>query len=67
MRKAIWTESVLTNAELVHDYTANSLMRDSEGMDCIKAAVKEAGILVVLGYSERQGARLYIARSLHFS
>lgn len=32
-------------------------------MDSIKAAVKEAGIFVVLGYSERDGGSLYIAQS----
>lgn len=42
---------------------ANSLRRESEEMDRIRAAVKEAGIFVVLGYSERDGASLYIAQS----
>jgi len=32
-------------------------------MDRIREAVKEAGIFVVLGYSERDGASLYIAQS----
>ena len=32
-------------------------------MDRIRAAVKEAGVFVVLGYSEREGASLYIAQS----
>lgn len=42
---------------------ANSLSRDSAEMDAIKTAVKEAGIFVVLGYSERDGASLYMAQS----
>ncbi|TLD27545.1 putative nitrilase [Venturia nashicola] len=32
-------------------------------MDRIRAAVKKAGIVVVLGYSERDGTSLYIAQS----
>jgi nitrilase len=42
---------------------ANSLSSNSPEMDAIKAAVKEAGILVVLGYSERDGGSLYMAQS----
>jgi len=48
---------------MVHKYMANSLRRDSPEMEAIKAAVKEAGIFVVLGYSERDGGSLYIAQS----
>ena len=42
---------------------ANSLSRDSPEMESILAAVKAAGIFVVLGYSERDGASLYMAQS----
>lgn len=42
---------------------ANSLRRDSPEMEAIKAAVKEAGIFVILGYSERDGGSLYMAQS----
>ncbi|MCJ1379619.1 hypothetical protein MMC17_002721 [Xylographa soralifera] len=42
---------------------ANSLVRESEEMNRIKAAVRAAGIFVVLGYSERDGTSLYIAQS----
>lgn len=42
---------------------ANSLRRDSEEMCRIKAAVKAAGVFVVLGHSERDGGSLYIAQS----
>jgi nitrilase len=41
----------------------NSLSKESPEMDRIRAAAKEAGIFVVLGYSERDGASLYIAQS----
>jgi nitrilase len=51
------------NADLIHTYMANSLAKDSPEMGRIRAAVKKAGIFVVLGYSERDGASLYIAQS----
>jgi len=42
---------------------ANSLSLNSPEMEAIKAAVKAAGIFVVLGYSERDGGSLYMAQS----
>jgi nitrilase len=42
---------------------ANSMGKLSPEMGRIREAVKEAGIFVVLGYSEREGASLYIAQS----
>lgn len=36
--------------------------RDSEEMNRIRAAVKEAGLFCVLGYSERFRGSLYIAQ-----
>ncbi|KAL9098754.1 MAG: hypothetical protein Q9187_009605, partial [Circinaria calcarea] len=60
---SIWTESVFKNAELIHEYMANSLVKVSPEMEKIRAAVKKAGIFVVLGYSERAGGTLYIAQS----
>lgn len=48
---------------MVHKYMANSLSVDSPEMEAIKAAVKAAGIFVVLGYSERDGNSLYMAQS----
>ena len=41
----------------------NSLNRHSPEMDRITSAVKEAGIFVVLGYSECDAGSLYIAQS----
>jgi nitrilase len=61
--RAIWTRSVAENVELIHDYMDSSLSRNSPEMSRIKAAVKDAGIFVVLGYSERAGGSLYIAQS----
>ncbi|KAL2066916.1 hypothetical protein VTL71DRAFT_1340 [Oculimacula yallundae] len=60
---AIWTKSVVENTELIHKYMENSMSKQSPEMDRIKAAVKEACIFIVLGYSERVGASLYIAQS----
>lgn len=54
---------MISNTDLIHDYMANSLRRDSTEMGRIRAAVKAAGIFVVLGHSERDGGSLYIAQS----
>lgn len=51
--RTIWTGSVVENTELIHQYMANSLSRESPEMDAIRQAVREAGIFIVLGYSER--------------
>ena len=44
------------------EYLRNSMERDSEEMNRIRAAVKEAGLFCVLGYSERFRGSLYIAQ-----
>jgi len=62
-RRAIWSRSLAENRELLHEYMDNSLVLLSPEMDKIKIAVKEAGIFVVLAYSERFGGTLYIAQS----
>ncbi|CZR68060.1 probable nitrilase [Phialocephala subalpina] len=59
----IWTQSVSQNKAMVHKYMANSLSINSPEMEAIQNAVKEAGIFVILGYSERDGGSLYIAQS----
>ncbi|KAH8670400.1 putative nitrilase [Tricladium varicosporioides] len=59
----IWTQSIPQNKAMLHKYMANSMSIDSPEMEAIKAAVKEAGIFVVLGYSERDGGSLYMAQS----
>jgi predicted dehydrogenase len=46
----------------MNEYFQNSLERDSEEMERIKAAVREAGVFIVLGYSERYKGSLYIAQ-----
>lgn len=48
---------------MIHEYMNNSLIKNSPQMHRIQDAVKEAGMFVVLGYSERDGASLYMAQS----
>ncbi|RDW72810.1 putative aliphatic nitrilase protein [Coleophoma cylindrospora] len=45
------------------EYIRNSLVQESDEMDRICAAVREVGIFVVLGYSERFNGTLFIAQS----
>ena len=59
---SIWTESVFSNIQFIHEYVNNSLVKESPEMDRIKKAVKAAGVFVVLGYSERDGGSIYIAQ-----
>jgi nitrilase len=59
----MWTSPVINNAGWVHEYMGNSMSRDSPQMKRIQAAVKKAGMVVVLGYSERDGASLYMGQS----
>ncbi|KAG9498100.1 hypothetical protein J7337_010993 [Fusarium musae] len=51
----MWTSPVINNGGWIHEYMANSMRRDSLQMKRIQRAVKKAGMLVVLGYSERDG------------
>ncbi|RAH54478.1 nitrilase [Aspergillus piperis CBS 112811] len=60
---SIWNQSVVDNVEFMVEYFRNSLERDSEEMNRIRCAVKEAGIFCVLGYSERYQGSLYISQS----
>ena len=60
-----WTDSVLGNVPCVHKYVNNSLVKESAEMERIKKAVKQAGVFVVLGYSERAGGSIYIPQVSH--
>ncbi|KAL1864711.1 hypothetical protein Daus18300_007513 [Diaporthe australafricana] len=60
---SIWAKSPTANTEFMNEYFHNSLETVSEEMDRIRAAVKEAGVFVVLGYSERHNGTLYISQS----
>ena len=46
----------------MNEYFENSLEKESKEMESIQAAVREAGVFVVLGYSERFRGSLYIAQ-----
>lgn len=46
----------------MNEYFDNSLEMDSKEMDQIKTAVREAGVFIVLGYSERYRGTIYIAQ-----
>ncbi|KAJ9145348.1 putative Nitrilase [Pleurostoma richardsiae] len=58
-----WTATAINNTYIIHDYMANSMARDSPQMDRIQAAVKKAGMVVVLGYSEHEGTSLCMAQA----
>ncbi|KAH7157255.1 carbon-nitrogen hydrolase [Dactylonectria estremocensis] len=60
---SIWEKSVFDNLSFMNEYFENSLQKESKEMDQIKAAVREAGVFIVLGYSERYQGSLYIAQS----
>ncbi|KAH7239566.1 hypothetical protein MRS44_015075 [Fusarium solani] len=60
---SIWANSPTDNAPYMNEYFQNSLERESPEMDRIRDAVREAGVFIVLGYSERYKGTLYIAQS----
>ncbi|RDW87944.1 putative aliphatic nitrilase protein [Coleophoma crateriformis] len=60
---SIWANSPVDNAKFMDEYFRNSLVKESDEMERICAAVREAGIFVVLGYSERFNGTLFIAQS----
>ncbi|KAF5632064.1 aliphatic nitrilase [Fusarium sp. NRRL 52700] len=58
----IWANSPVSNAAFMGEYFANSLEK-AEKMEQIKTAVRDAGVFIVLGYSERYQGTLYISQS----
>lgn len=60
--RSIWQKSVFDNVSFMNEYFENSLEKESKEMESIKAAVREAGVFVVLGYSERYRGSLYISQ-----
>ncbi|PTB63209.1 carbon-nitrogen hydrolase [Trichoderma citrinoviride] len=59
----MWCGAPIIQATWLPRYHANSMTRDSPQMKRIMAAVKEAGMFVVLGYSEREDSSIYIAQA----
>ena len=60
--RSIWAQNPIDNGRFMDEYFRNSMEMDSPEMKRICAAVKEAGVFVVLGYSERYKSTLYIAQ-----
>lgn len=60
--RSIWANSVIENDTFMNEYFKNSLEKESAEMERIKRAVREAGVFIVLGYSERFKGSLYIAQ-----
>ncbi|KIW64967.1 hypothetical protein PV04_07261 [Phialophora macrospora] len=60
---SMYAKSPYDNGPFMDEYLHNSLARDSLEMKRICAAVKEAGLFCVLGYSERDKHSLYISQS----
>lgn len=46
----------------MNEYFDNSLEKESKEMEEIQVAVREAGVFIVLGYSERYRGSLYISQ-----
>lgn len=60
----IWLDSPAWGMQFVQRYHQNSPRADGPEMDTIRAAAKQHGIVVVLGFTERDGGSLYIAQQL---
>ena len=60
--RSIFAQSPFDNGAFMLEYLQNSMSVDSPQMARICAAVKEAGLFVVLGYSERDRGSMYIAQ-----
>ncbi len=58
----LWLDSPIANMSMVHRYHCNSLVLDSTQARRISDAARDAGIHVVLGYSERAAGSLYIGQ-----
>jgi len=58
----LWLDTPVANMPLVHRYHQHSLVLDSDEARRISDAAREHGIHVVLGYSERANASLYIGQ-----
>ncbi|WP_455925190.1 nitrilase [Pseudomonas putida] len=60
----LWLDTPVANMPLVHRYHQHSLVLDSDEARRISDAAREYAIHVVLGYSERANASLYIGQWL---
>jgi nitrilase len=60
----IWLNTPLGGLPFVARYHENSLTVDGKRMHRLRQAVKQAGITVVMGYSERGGGSLYMSQAI---
>ena len=60
--RSIFAKSPIENGAFMLEYLQNSMSVDSPQMARICDAVGEAGLFVVLGYSERDRGSMYIAQ-----
>ena len=60
----IWLDSPAWGMQFVQRYHQNAPRADGPEMATIRAAAKQHGIVVVLGFTERDGGTLYIAQQL---
>ncbi|ODM22539.1 hypothetical protein SI65_00127 [Aspergillus cristatus] len=60
---SMYAKSPFENGSFMLEYMQNSMSRDSPQMARICAAVKRAGLFVVLGYSERDKCSMYISQA----
>ena len=60
----LWLGAPAWGLQFVPEYHANCLRRDGPQMDRLKAAAKAGGINVLIGFSEIDGASLYMAQTM---
>jgi nitrilase len=60
----LWLDSVAWQSQFVVDYAQNSLELDSPQFELLKAAAKDLGIMIALGFSERSNGSLYMGQAL---
>ena len=56
-----WANNFAETAPILKEYQANALPLHSPEMDRIRDAVRLAGVTIVLGFAERDGASLYMS------
>lgn len=60
----VWLDAPAWGMQFIQRYHANALEIDSPDTDKVRAAAREAGIFVSLGFSEKGGGSLYISQML---
>ncbi len=60
----IWLGTPLWGAQFVTRYHENSLVLEGGRMQRLREAARQAGITIVMGYSERDGGSLYMSQAV---